>query len=242
VALEDEIGEKLIRRLARSTPLTEKGRVIAALALEMEVRARKIDRIVNLTEGVVSGIVRLTAPPALLIETLIPYMASIGRAHPDLQLVLVADTQFTSLDRGEADIAVRLVKPTGKSNITRKLGTISYSLYGTPDYVNRAPNALHFIGFESSLANTPQQKWLNAFAADRPFRVLSNNLHVQMAAAEFGLGLALLPDRIANQSKLLVRASNRTPPVRTAWLVIHQDVASAPAIRIVADAIVGAFQ
>ena len=241
-ALEDDIGHGLIRRLARSTPLTQRGREIAAIAVEMEARVRKIERMTNLTEDGVSGIVRLSAPPALISEDLILEIASIGKSNPDLQLVLVADTQVTSLDRGEADIAVRLVEPAGKQNIIRKLGDISYSLCGSREHVGLPPDSWRFIGFENSLAHTPQQKWLHEFAAGRPFHLISNNIHTQKAAAKRGLGLALLPDRIADRSEYLVRAGEQVPPSRTAWLVIHQDVAKTPAIRVVADAIIRAFE
>ncbi|MBT8154202.1 LysR family transcriptional regulator [Epibacterium ulvae] len=241
-ALEADVGHSLVRRLARSTPLTEKGQDIATLALAMEAQTYKIDRLVNLAQDTVTGTVRISAPPAFLSETFIPELTDIAEAHPDLQLNLMSDTQVASLDHGHADIAVRLVEPTSKQNITRKLGTITYSLYGAPNYFDRAQDSWRFIGFDRGLTQTPQQTWLEDYAAGRVFQITSNNIYTHIAAAEAGLGLALLPDRIAGQSKQLQRLPEPSPLSRTAWMVLHHDVASLPAVRLVADAILRSFQ
>lgn len=241
-ALEEEVGVGLVRRLARSTPLTEKGREIATLAIEMEERAQKIERLKNLPDGTVSGTIRLSAPPAFLSETMMPKLAAIGQAHPELRLVLVAETRITSLEQGDADIAVRLREPSAQQSVVRKLGEISYTLYGTAQHVARPKDAWRFIGTDREFSHTPLQRWLVDFAAGRPFDLVSNDFHVQRSAAETGLGVALLPDEIARQSKHLVRADTLLPPPLAAWLVIHQDVKQAPGVRIVADAILSVFK
>ena len=78
-ALEEQIGEPLVRRLARSTPLTEIGREISAIAVDMAKQAQRIDRLVHAAQGTITGTVRLTAPPAFVSETLIPSMPGILR-------------------------------------------------------------------------------------------------------------------------------------------------------------------
>lgn len=240
-ALEEEVGTGLVRRLARSTPLTEKGRQIVTFALEMEERANKIERLVNLQTDQVSGRVRLSAPPAVISETLMPELAKISKAHPDLRLELVADAEITSIEGGEADIAIRLTEPQGLQNIVRKLGKITYGLYGAESHIRRPKEAWRFIGANHDLTARPAQKWLADFAAGRPFALVSKNFHVQKAAAVAGIGIALLPDRIARDSQHLVLVDSAKPPPLQAWLVMHPDVQNTPAIRIISDAISGVF-
>lgn len=242
LALEKEVGAGLVRRLARSTPLTEKGRQIVSFALEMEERAKKIERLANLQPDVVSGTVRLSAPPALISETLMPKLAKISEAHPELRLVLVADPHITSIERGEADIAIRLTEPLAQQSIVRKLGEISYGLYATARYSRRPEDAWRFIGADQSLAHIPIQKWLVDFAAGRPFALASSDFSVQKSAAEAGAGIALLPDQIAQKSIDLVRVETSAPPPLKAWLVMHPDVQNTPAIRIISDAISSVFR
>jgi DNA-binding transcriptional LysR family regulator len=241
-ALEAEVGAGLVRRLARSTPLTEKGRQIADLALGMADRAQQIERLTKLQSKRISGTVRLSAPPAMLSETLMPGLAAVMAAHPDLRLDLVADTRIASLERGEADIAIRLTEPQTPQNIARRLGEITYGLYGSADHIAQPEAAWRFIASGPDLAQTPAQKWLTEFAAGRPFILASSDPHVQRAAAEAGLGIALLPDRIADRSPHLRRAHASSPPPRVAWLVMHPDVHKAPAVRIVAEAIASSFR
>lgn len=239
--LEEEAGTRLVRRLARSTPLTERGREIAALAQEMEDRAKKIERMTKLRRGAVNGTVRLSAPPALLSETLMPVLSGVCAAHPGLLLDLVADTRIRSLEQGDADIAVRLSEPVEQQSIIRKLGQISYALYGTKQYLNQPEEAWRFIGADRALAHTPAQKWLVDFAAGRPFVLVSNDFNVQKSAAEAGLGIAVLPKQIAHHSDTLTRVDAPAPPDRTAWLVLHRDVKDEPAVRIVVDVISSLF-
>jgi DNA-binding transcriptional LysR family regulator len=241
-ALEAEVGAGLVRRLARSTPLTEKGRQIADLALGMADRAQQIERLTKLQSSRISGPVRLSAPPAMLSETLMPALAAVTAAHPDLRLDLVADARITSLERGEADIAIRLSEPQTPHAIARRLGEISYGLYGSAGHIAQPEAAWQFIRSGPELAQTPAQTWLAVFAAGRPFILAASDPHVQMAAASAGLGIALLPDRIAGRSPTLRRAHASAPPPRAAWLVMHPDVQKAPAVRIVAEAIASSFR
>ena len=241
-ALEQEVGFGLVRRLARSTPLTEKGQEIAALAAEMEKRAQQIERLKNLPDSQISGTVRLTAPPAFISETLMPQLAAIGDAHPALRLEFVAETHVVSLEQGGADIAVRFAQPKAQQNIVRKLGEVPYALYGTAQHIAQPKAAWRFIGLDRGFAQTPLQKWLAQYSEGCPFDVVSNDLHVQRAAAEAGLGLVLLPVALAHQSPNLVQVDTPTPPPLPAWLVIHPDVKNAPAIRVAADAILQVFR
>lgn len=240
--LEAEVGAGLVRRLARSTPLTEQGLQIAKLALGMADFAQQIERLTNLQANRVSGTVRLSAPPAMLSETLMPGLAAILDAHSDLQLELVADGRITSLEQGAADIAIRLTEPQTPQNIARRLGEITYGLYGTSGHIGQPESSWRFIAAGPELAQTPAQKWLKEFAAGRPFSLVCSDPHVQKAAAEAGLGIALLPDRIAGQCPSLLRAHASAPPPRAAWLVMHPDVQKAPAIRIVAEAVSSVFR
>ncbi|WP_205599797.1 LysR family transcriptional regulator, partial [Arhodomonas sp. KWT] len=124
-ALEGSVGHKLVRRLARATPLTDKGREIAEIALDMEQQAHRIERLVHATRGTLTGRVRLTAPPVLVSEIIIPALRDLRAAHPGLEIVLSASSHIASLDSGEADLAVRMIEPQGRQNIMRRIGSVA---------------------------------------------------------------------------------------------------------------------
>jgi DNA-binding transcriptional LysR family regulator len=240
-ALEDDIGEPLVRRLARSTPLTDKGREVAAAALQMAGHARDLDRLIRTNKGMVTGMVRLSAPPALISETLIPSMGNFRQRHPMLRLCLSSESKIASLDRGDADMAVRLVEPSGPQTIARRLGSISYALYATPDYAQRSVEDWEFIGEEPAPSLSPQQLWLETYAAGRPFALFAGDFYSQRAAAEAGIGIALLPERIMAQSQTLIQVTEDRPEPRSAWLVMHSDLRTSRAVRTVADYVTRLF-
>ena len=240
-ALEAEIGAGLVRRLARSTPLTEKGHEIVALAAEMEDRARRIERLKTQPGDAIDDTVRLAAPPAFLSDSLVPELTPLAAQHPDLRLVFVADPQINSIEQGEADMAVRLSEPRGQQNIVRKLGDVHYALYGAAAHMAQPPNRWRYIGFDRDLAHTQLHKWLSHKAGARGFAVVSNDPQVQKSAATAGLGLALLPEAIGEATEGLERVEMEGAPSLTAWLVIHPDVKASPAVRVVVERIMGLF-
>ena len=128
-----------MHRLARSTPLTEKGIEIAAIAREMESGALRIERISHAAQGTLTGRVRLTAPPVLVSEIIIPALRVLRSEHPGLQIVLSANSHIASLDSGQADLAVRMVEPQGRQNIIRRIGSVEFALYATPEIARLPP-------------------------------------------------------------------------------------------------------
>ena len=241
-ALEKALGHALVHRLARSTPLTEKGIEIAAVARDMESGAQQIERISHAAQGTLTGRVRLTAPPVLVSEIIIPALRVLRSEHPGLQIVLSANSHIASLDSGQADLAVRMVEPQGRQNIIRRIGSVEFALYATPEIARLPPQQWRFIAFDETLAHVPQQRWLEEFAGDRPLDLLTGDFHSQFAAAKAGLGVALLPSIMATPCKELVRVIAKQPEARPVWMVIHADLKHAPAVRAVADMLATAFE
>lgn len=240
-ALEETLGQTIVRRLARSTPLTEQGREIAAIARQMEESAHRIERSAHAVQGTLTGRVRLTAPPVLVSEVILPALRDLRAAHPGLQIVLSANSHVASLDSGQADLAVRMVEPQGSQNIIRRIGTVEFALYAISELADQPPQKWRFIAFDETLAHVPQQRWLEEFAAGRPIDLLTGDFHSQFAAARAGLGVALLPCVMAEPCRQLVRVTAEQPEARPVWMVIHADLKRAPAVRAVAEMLVTAF-
>ncbi|MFV0475937.1 MAG: LysR family transcriptional regulator [Pikeienuella sp.] len=236
-ALEQDLGRRLVRRLARSTPLTEAGRDLAGIAGEMARQADSAARFARAGQGALDGRVRISAPPVLASEIVIPAMAGLRAAHPRLGITVSPDPLVASLDRGEADIALRMVAPGGRRHMMRRLGALDYALYAATE---TPPGDWRFIAFDETMDHVPQQAWLRAFAAGRPVDFLTGDFHTQLAAAEAGLGVALLPVIMGAKSPKLTELAAPRPAARPVWLVIHADLRRAPAVRAVADALVEA--
>src|SRR5262249_45480458 len=136
------------------------------------------------------------------------------------------------LSRREADVAVRLVRPTEPTLVARKAGVMTFALLASRAYLDRHPAlrsaadlAAHdFIGFEEQLDSLPQIKWLKRTTGlkDPRFAIRANTTSTQLAACEAGQGIALLPTFIATS---LVRILPRlNGPVREIFTAFHGDL------------------
>jgi len=231
-SLEAVLGLRLIDRLPRSCPLTEDGVAIAALIGQMEASAQAVLRRARGAASPLSATIRVSAPPALATFCIAPSVAELRRAHPALKLVLQASSSIAALDRGEADIAIRLSRPHENGAVARKIGVMRFGAYASIDYAARPPETWEFIAFDEPLDRVPQQAWLRQFMAGRAVAFEASDLFGQLAAAKAGVGVAVLPTVMGEPEPSLRRLDVMpAPPDRDLWLIAYPDLRRAPAVR-----------
>lgn len=160
------------------------------------------------------------------------HLPTFTERHPLIRLVLSATSDVASLERGEADISLGFVRPDLPGRIVRQVGNVDFALYSSLAISAASPETWRFIGFEGSLEDIPQQRWLTQFAAGRPFVLCSNDVATQMQAAKSGLGVALLPDFLKAEETGMVRLDGDAQPLkRPLWMSVHADIRRSPAVR-----------
>ena len=236
-ALEAASGLKLVDRRARLYRLTGDGQRIAALAAPMEETAFAVERAVRAAGPGIAGEVSISAPPSLANALIAPKLAELRRQHPGIRIKLIGEKRSASLNRREADLALRLSRPTEPELIARKIGHFGFSLYGAPDYLKETPpHALAFIAYDTSMDDAPQQLWLKSIIGKREIVLRTSDLENQAAATRAGVGLAVLPHFLGDGDPTLVRHDAKTGQVgRDVWMVVHRDLRRAPAIRAVME-------
>lgn len=236
-ALEASMRLKLIDRRARSHALTEDGKRIATLAARMEEAAFAVGRAVQATGSEIQGDVSVSAPPSLANALIASQLIRLRRRHPGVIITLIGEKRSASLSRGEADVAVRLIRPTEPGLIARRIGRFGFSLYGAPDYLkDTPPHAFAFIAYGEDMDDSPQQKWLKTMIGKQDIVLRTNDLENQMAAARSGVGLAALPHFLGDADSRLQRHITAPGAVgRDIWLLVHRDLRRAPAIRAVME-------
>ena len=236
-AIESETGLKLVDRRNRSYTLTDEGQRIAATAKPMEEAAFAVGRAVLAVKPGVQGEVAISAPPSLASALIAPQIVRLRQRHPGIVLKLIGEKRTVSLNRREADVALRLTRPSEPGLIARKIGSFGFSLYGAPAYLKETPRqALAFIAYDGTMDDSPQQTWLTATAAGHDIVLRTNDLESQASAARSGVGLAVLPHFLGDADPKLARyAAAPTPVRRDLWLVIHRDLRRAPAVRAVME-------
>lgn len=221
-ALENDTGLDLFDRRGRRLALTAAGRDFADATRPMMEAAREAERCAAGMRPGMKGRIKISAPPALAKARLIAPLLSLGQRYPELELQLAGEIGFASLQRGEADIAVRLSRPeTGDLAISR-LGSITFRLYGRRDYVERtSEDDRRYIGQGDVPDAMPQQVALTRIAGGR-FSCYADDLDLQLAAVLAGGGIAALPDFLAaNRDELMPVGAGEPLITRDIWSVTH---------------------
>jgi DNA-binding transcriptional LysR family regulator len=221
-ALESDTGLTLFDRRGRSLTLTAVGSDFANATRPMMEAAREAARCVAGMRPGMSGRVKISAPPALANARLIGPILSLGRQFPKLELQVTGEIGFVSLQRGDADIAVRLSRPQKGDLAISKLGSIAFRLYAHREYIeNTSEQDRLYIGQGDVPGAMPQQVALNRIAGGR-FACYTDDLDLQLAAALEGGGIAALPDFLAANRNELIQVGSAEPlVVRDIWSVTH---------------------
>jgi DNA-binding transcriptional LysR family regulator len=195
------------------------------------------------------GTVRLTASTVISHYVLPPMLAEIRRQFPAVALELVPSDSAENLLLREADIAVRMFRPTQLELVTRKLGVIPTIACAHESYLARRgrPQRLEdlrqhdLIGFDRSdlIIEAARGLGLTLTRADFIVRTDSQTAGWELIKAGLGVGFA--------QARLVAEASGMEPllpdlrfPLEV-WLTTHRELITSRRIRAVYDALADQF-
>jgi DNA-binding transcriptional LysR family regulator len=135
--LEAQLGAPLFERTGRGVVPTEAARAIADAARQMEAGADQLAQRLAGRRDATRGSVRITTSQVAACYLMPPVLAALQQAEPGIQVELVASNQISNLLRREADIAVRMVRPTQGSLVARKLADLPIVAAAHPSYLQR---------------------------------------------------------------------------------------------------------
>ncbi len=239
-ALEEELGLSLFERGPQGWTRTDAGDELAALASHIEEDVLELARHADARDRAVSGAVRLTSAAHIANHLLAPAMPALLERHPRLLIELAVDQRTFDLTRREADLAVRLGRPRDAGLVMRKLSDVAYRLYASRAYLGAHRRTVDldadaFVGFEESLAGTPQERWLAKVAPERRVVFRCNSTASLQTAARVGVGVAVLPCFMADGDAGLVRLEGPEPVPHELWLLVHGDLRRTPRVRAVIE-------
>lgn len=235
-SLESSLGVKLVNRLPRNTILTTSGKQLALLATDLEHAVHAFARRACGAMESENVTVTISAPPAIAAKLIAPHIGAFQQRHSNITLVLSGASEQAALDRGEAEIAVRLFRPKEEGLIARRIGKIRFGLYATQKIASLPETELNFIAYDDKLDQVEQQVWLRSILAGRRIIFRASDLFGQQEAAQASLGAVVLPTFMGDADlKLEKLPTPSEPPERAIWLVTYPDLRRAPAIRSALD-------
>jgi DNA-binding transcriptional LysR family regulator len=242
--LETQLGVALFERTGRGLTPTAAARDIADPARGMQGAADALQRTLSNSGSDLQGTVRLTASQSVAAYLLPPMLAQLRAETPEIQIELVASNEVKNLLRREADIALRMVRPTQESLVTRKIATLGISAYAHSRYLRKhgAPAAPRDLLGHQLIGDDQIATIINGFRAfgqavtREHFALRSDDHIVQWQALRAGLGIGFVADYLAKTERGVVRVlPNLTIPALPVWLTTHREIHGNPRIRRVFD-------
>lgn len=247
--LEAHLGTKLVTRTARGIVVTPAGEAIRAAAEGVEQATLAVERAGARLDDRVAGALTIATTDALACGIVLPALAGLGAAHPELRVRVTTAPRTVDLVRGEADLALRTVKPTVPDLVARKAGVVVHGLYATAAYLaahgtprrNRGLAGHEVLAMAPDIVPGQRERIVGVPLRGARLALTANNVMSLLQAAVLGVGIAPLPTFLAARERSLVRIWPEREDVQDAWLVVHHELRRAARVRVVMDAISAQF-
>ena len=136
-ALEQELGVSLFHRHARGLILTEQGELLHHTAHDVFMKLEAARAKLTDSKERPNGELRVQTTPGIGVHWLTPRLGEFIDLYPDIHLTLLTTEEELDLAMREADVAIRLRQPTQPDLIQRKLFSVRFHAYASPDYLKR---------------------------------------------------------------------------------------------------------
>jgi DNA-binding transcriptional LysR family regulator len=246
-SLEASLGVRLLNRTPEGYVPTLAGDDVRKQAERVEAEALTLERQVVGRDTRLAGLVRVTCPETIASNLVAPCLATLHVQHPDIIIELIPNTRELSLSMREADISVRLKQPDQHDLVVRRIGTVAFGLYASPEYLDQHGDldfsggcpGHHLITQLEGMQDATQTDWLAELAPRARIAMQTSSHAAALAAAVHGGGLASLLRFRADREDGLVRLNVPPLPSRIpsagVWLAVHKDNRETPRIRIALD-------
>ncbi|HEV2898412.1 LysR family transcriptional regulator [Mesorhizobium sp. AaZ16] len=216
-ALEHDVGVPLFNRHARGLVLTEQGEMLFRTAHDVLMKLENVKTRLTETLEKPTGTLRVTTTVGLGTGWLTERAKEFLELYPEINLQLVFTNEELDLTMRQADCAVRLRQPQQPDLIQRRLFTVHLHVFATQAYIDRYGKPMSVAELDQHrivtfgepvpayLAGLNTLETIGRLEGTRRAAVLQiNDLMSIRRAVRRGLGIAMLPDYMADKESGLV--------------------------------------
>ncbi len=256
-ALEQELNVSLFHRHARGLILTEQGELLHRTAHEVFMKLEAARAKLTDSRERPNGDLKVSTTPGIGVHWLTPRLGEFIDLYPEIRISLITSDEELDLAMREADVAIRLRQPTQPALIQRKLFSVHFHAYASPEYVKRfgTPRALDdldqhrivLLGGSTVPLYLQNRNWLievgrTSKNARSPTLIINSVLGV-LRACQRGLGIALLPDYLVEENGGLVQLFGESDaPALDAYFVYPEELKSVARVQVFRDFLVAKAQ
>lgn len=243
-ALEQELGVVLFERVGRSLELTPSGVELLEHVRAMRDAANRLSLTASGQSQSIEGTVCITASDIFSVFVLPPAIRRLRELAPRLNIDVVATNDIRDLQRREADIAIRHVRPEQPDLVARLLKDTKAYFYASSDYLEKRGRpatvdeltAHDFISFGDVDRMIGYMAEFGLPLTRENFRVSSENGIFAWEMVRQGFGIVpmseIVGDGTAEVERLLPNMEPFEVPI---WLTTHRELHSSRRIRLVFD-------
>src|SRR6266700_4843873 len=208
--LEERLGVRLLSRTTRSVAPTQAGeRLLRTIAPKFDEMDIELAALSELREKP-AGTIRITATENAADAVLLPKLAKLLPAYPDIKVEIVVDYGLSNIVAEGYDAGVRSGEQVAKDMIAVRIGPdLRMAVVGTPSYFRKRPEPKKpqdLLAHNCINLRLPTHGGLYAWEFEKGSRELKVRVDGQMTcngaiqmlnAALLGHGLAYIPEEMA---------------------------------------------
>jgi DNA-binding transcriptional LysR family regulator len=232
-ALEQALGAPLFTRSATGLNPTHLALTLEPHARAMAAAAGALVRAAAGDADGERGVIRLTASQIMAVEVLPAILTPFRRDNPGIEIELDATNRQGDLLRRDADIAVRMVRPTQAALTALKVGEARISFFAHRDYIARfgMPRSMDelrrhaLISYDREPILPAARAAVNIDITPDLFALRTDSDATQLAFLRAGFGICVMQQALAAREPDLVpvMAEQFSFALET-WVVMHEDL------------------
>lgn len=245
-AAEQEVGDYLFARNERGFEPSGLCESLLPEAREIRDALRRVSLTVAGEQPGLDGRVRITASVFVTTHILPPILADIRATYPSIALDVVASDATDNLLFHEADIALRMYRPTQLDTVTKHLGDLPLGLYASAGYaathgVPEHPDELRehpLVGYDRDDRIIRAMREMGFLVTRRWFQTCTDDQvaywNFVLAGCGIGVGQRVVAERTPGIVRVLPELELPSLPV---WLTAHQRLRHQPRVAAVWEAL-----
>lgn len=237
-ALEEALGSPLFLRTPEGVTPTMLAEALLPEARAMQAHALALARAAA-GDHTPEGRVRLALTETAALYLILPHLHTLQARHPALQLDLITAETTSDLSRGEAELALRFVRPVRGDLVATRVGMMALTAAVSPEHLRHHPAPTldrgRWVSFELPWLETPEQRWFEAHLRVPPW-LITNSYTTMTEAVLRGHAAGLLPSVLGErlgQALVPLEVDAPLPPPFEVFLVTHHALRHTARVRAV---------
>lgn len=236
---EEALGTRLFERLPEGLVPTAAGLEAVKSAQRVETELFALDTRITAQDSELEGPLRVTAAQLIFQAQLADIMARFAERHPRIELTMIAANEMLSLQRREADVAVRVSDKPDETLFGRLATGQNRAFYVSKSFAREHSEILSKNYDAAPISCVAFKWWGKGLPRDIAVRypnarnmIVADDMIALHSAVRAGVGIGRMPCFLGDPDPQLVRVPGFEPNrYIDIWILTHPDLKHVERIR-----------